>query len=134
MSNIKTMLPITQKSSRHRLDGLEKMAFQHPSDLAMLSRLERVPLLPSLIDKFMGVVEKSFVDEMLGRSFHVTQKSLPKLYSLFLQACDCLCLDSLPLLYVQQNPQMNAMAWGGDRPYIFFYSGLIDALWKERIR
>jgi Zn-dependent protease with chaperone function len=121
------MTTSAKTGSRQRLEGLEKMAFQHPSDLAMLRRLERIPLLPSIIDKFMGAMEKVAVDEMLGRSFHVTQKSLPKFYSLYLQACDCLCVDSPPSLYIQQNPQMNAMAWGGDRPYIFFYSGLVDA-------
>jgi Zn-dependent protease with chaperone function len=121
------MTTSAKNSPRQRLEGLEKMAFQHPSDLAMLSRLERIPLLPSIMDKILGAVEKTAVDEMLGRSFHVTQKSLPDFYSLYMQACDSLCVDEPPPLYIQQSPQFNAMAFGGERPYIFFYSGLVSA-------
>lgn len=93
----------------------------------MLSRLERIPLLPSMMAKYLGVIEKTMVDEMLGRSFHVTQKSLPEIHALYLQACDNLCVDNPPPLYIKQEPVFNAMAFGGDRPFIFFNSGLVSA-------
>ena len=114
-------------SSRRRLDGLEKMAFQHPADLAMLSRLERVPLLPSVVAQFVDTMKEPIEIELIGNSFHVTQESLPEVYSLYLQACDSLCVDSPPPLYVVQNPIYNGYTTGVDKPFVVLHSGLVSA-------
>ena len=100
----------------------------------MLARLERMPLYPSVSSQVVGIMEKSFEVDLIGRSFHVTQKSLPKFYSLYLQACNSLCVDSPPALYIKQSPEFNAMAFGlEDRPLIFFNAGLVDGCDDEEL-
>jgi hypothetical protein len=79
-------------------------------------------------------METMKVDELLGHSFHVTQKSLPHFYSLYMQACDSLCVDNPPPLYIKQSPVLNAFAWGAqEKPIIFFHSALIDTMDDEEL-
>jgi len=120
----------TTNGSKRRLDGLEKMAFQHPSDLAMLARLERIPLLPTIVGKLVDIQKEVIEVCLAANCFQVTQKSLPDVYSLYMQACNSLCVDSPPPLYIEMNPRYNGYTMGADKAFICLTSGVVSE-WDE---
>ena len=123
----------TKTATKRRLDGLAKAAFQHPSDLAMLSRLERIPLLPTILSWVMAAQAKIIETWQAACGFHVTAGSMPKFHSLYMQACDSLCVGSPPPLYIDMDNTINAYAYGGAKPFISFCSGLVSAFDDEEI-
>jgi Zn-dependent protease with chaperone function len=109
-----------------RLDGLRPITFQHPSDYAILSKLEAIPILPGLVGQVLDVCKEHMEMTLISNSFHVTKKSLPKIYTIYHQACNALCIDNMPPLYLMHDPVYNAYTMGVDKAFIVVSSGIID--------
>lgn len=109
-----------------RLEGLRPLVFQHPSDRAILSRLETIPILPGLVGKVLDVYKEQLEITLISNSFHVTEKSLPKIYAVYRQACDVLCVNNPPQLYLTHNPVYDAYTMGVDQAFIVVSSGMVE--------
>jgi Zn-dependent protease with chaperone function len=118
------------------LTGLKADDFRHPLDLQATTTLKQLPGLDLAIRGLLGsVAEQFFYLNNIAASVLVSQKQLPQLYKLLLEACEVLDLEP-PQLYVQQNPVPNAytFAMRGKQPFMVLHTSLIEMLTSEEIQ
>lgn len=123
-------------SSKTLLIGLKSDHFRHPLDLQATQTLRQLPGLDLLIRNFLGpIAEKFFYLENIASSVLVSEKQLPDLHKLLVEACQILDLEQ-PQLYVRQNPIPNAytFAMRGKQPFVVLHTSLIDLLTPEEIQ
>ncbi|MFM7424043.1 MAG: M48 family metallopeptidase [Elainella sp.] len=125
--------PVTLKAL---LVGLRSDDFRHPLDLQATQTLKQLPGLDLLVRTTLGpVAEQVFYLENIASSILVSERQLPHLHKLLLEACQLLDLEP-PQLYVRQNPAPNAytFAMRGKQPFIVLHTSLIDLLTPEEIQ
>ncbi|MGC1248402.1 MAG: M48 family metallopeptidase [Spirulinaceae cyanobacterium] len=118
------------------LIGLKADEFRHPLDLQATRSLKQIPGLDVAIRSIIGsVAEQFFFLNNIASSVQVSEKQLPHLHKLLIEACEVLDLEP-PQLYVQQNPAPNAytLAMRGRQPFMVMHTSLIDMLTPEEIQ
>ena len=118
------------------LIGLKADGFRHPLDLQATNTLKQIPALDIAIRTVLGsVAEQFFYLNNIASSVLVSEKQLPDLHQLLLDACKVLDLEP-PQLYIQQNPVPNAytFAMRGKQPFIMLHTSLIEMLTPEEIQ
>ena len=118
------------------LIGLKADGFRHPLDLQATNTLKQIPALDIAIRSVLGsVAEQFFYLNNIASSVLVSEKQLPDLHQLLLDACKVLDLEP-PQLYIQQNPVPNAytFAMRGKQPFIMLHTSLIEMLTPEEIQ
>ena len=118
------------------LIGLKADGFRHPLDLQATNTLKQIPALDIAIRTVLGSVgEQFFYLNNIASSVLVSEKQLPDLHQLLLDACNILDLEP-PQLYIQQNPVPNAytFAMRGKQPFIMLHTSLIEMLTPEEIQ
>ncbi|HHP7231660.1 MAG TPA: M48 family metallopeptidase [Xenococcaceae cyanobacterium] len=116
--------------------GLKADGFRHPLDLQATTTLKQIPALDVAIRSVLGsVAEQFFYLNNIASSILVSEKQLPHLYKLLLEACKILDLEP-PQLYVQQNPVPNAytFAMRGKKPFIMLHTSLLEMLTPEEVQ
>ena len=119
--------------AKQSLIGLKADGFRHPLDLEATNTLKQLPGLDIVIRNVLGSVgEQFFYLNNIASSVLVSQKQLPDLHNLLLEACKVLDLEP-PELYIQQNPVPNAytFAMRGKKPFIVLHTSLIEMLTPE---
>ena len=122
--------------AKHSLIGLKADGFRHPLDLEATNTLKQLPGFDVLIRSVIGSVgEQFFYLNNIASSVLVSEKQLPDLYKLLVEACQVLDLEP-PQLYVQQNPVPNAytFAMRGKKPFIVLHTSLIEMLTPEEVQ
>ena len=122
--------------SKQSLIGLKADGFRHPLDLEATKTLKQLPGLDIFIRSVLGSVgEQFFYLNNIASSVLVSEKQLPDLHKLLVEACQVLDLEP-PQLYVQQNPVPNAytFAMRGKKPFIVLHTSLIEMLTPEEIQ
>jgi Zn-dependent protease with chaperone function len=122
--------------SKSFLVGLKSDQFRHPLDLQATQALKQLPGLDVLLRNLLGpVAEQFFYLENIASSVLVSDRQLPHLHKLLLEACQVLDLEP-PQLYVRQNPAPNAytFAMRGKQPFIVIHTSLIELLTPEEIQ
>jgi Zn-dependent protease with chaperone function len=122
--------------AKHTLIGLKADGFRHPLDLEATNTLKQLPGFDILIRNVIGSVgEQFFYVNNIASSVLVSEKQLPDLHKLLIEACRILDLEP-PQLYVQQNPVPNAytFAMRGKKPFIVLHTSLIEMLTPEEIQ
>lgn len=122
--------------SKALLVGLRSDDFRHPLDLEATHTLKQLPGLDLLVRTTLGpVAEQVFYLENMASSILVSERQLPDLHKLLLEACQTLDLEP-PQLYIRQNPAPNAytFAMRGKQPFIVLHTSLIDLLTPEEIQ
>lgn len=123
-------------SAKIQLTGLKAHHFRHPLDLQATQALQQLPGLDLVVRGLLGGVgERFFQLENLASGVLVSEKQLPDLHALLLEACQILDLEP-PQLYVRQNPAPNAytFAMRGKVPFIVIHTSLIDLLTPDEIQ
>ena len=118
------------------LTGLTADRFRHPLDLEATNTLKQLPGMDIAIRSVLGsVAEQFFYLNNIASSVLVSEKQLPHLHKLLVEAAEILDLDP-PQLYVQQNPTPNAytFAMRGERPFVVLHTSLIEMLTPEEIQ
>lgn len=118
------------------LRGLKADQFRHPLDLESTQALKQLPGLDLLVRTVVGpLAEQVFYVENIASSVLVSDRQLPHLYALLLEACQILDLDT-PQLYVRQHPAPNAytFAMRGQQPFVVVHTSLIDLLTPEEVQ
>jgi Zn-dependent protease with chaperone function len=122
--------------SKKALIGLKADRFRHPLDLQATNTIKQVPGIDIAIRSVLGsVAEQFFYLNNIASSVLVSQKQLPDLHKLLIEACEILDLEP-PQLYVQQNPTPNAytFAMKGKQPFVVLHTSLIEMLTPEEIQ
>lgn len=122
--------------SKKALIGLKADLFRHPLDLQATNTLKQLPGLDIAIRSVLGsVAEQFFYLNNIASSVLVSEKQLPDLHKLLIEACEILDLEP-PQLYVQQNPTPNAytFAMRGKQPFVVLHTSLIEMLTPEEIQ
>ncbi len=116
--------------------GLRADQFRHPLDLAATRSLQQLPGLDMAIRSLLGPVgEQFFYLNNIAASVQVSDRQLPHLHALLLEACQVLDLEP-PQLYVQQNPVPNAFTFAmrGRQPFMVLHTSLIELLTPAEIQ
>ncbi len=133
MSLVKT--PV-QAIAKKPLIGLKADSFRHPLDLEATKTLRQIPGIDIMVRNLLGpVAEQVFYAENIASSILVSEKQLPDLHYLLIDACKNLDIE-LPQLYIRQHPSPNAytFAMRGKKPFIVLHTSLVDMLTPEEIQ
>lgn len=119
-----------------KLIGLKADDFRHPLDFKATNTLKQIPGLDLTVRSILGsVAEKFFYLNNIASSILVSDKQLPHLDQLLLDACKIIDVEP-PQLYIQQNPIPNAytLAMRGEKPFIVIHTSLIEMLTPQEIQ
>ncbi len=122
--------------SKSFLVGLKADQFRHPLDLEATNALKQLPGLDMIVRNLLGpVAEQFFYLENIASSILVSDRQLPDLHKLLVEACRVLDLEQ-PQLYVRQHPVPNAytFAMRGRQPFVVMHTSLIELLTPEEIQ
>ncbi|MGD1806389.1 M48 family metallopeptidase [Dapis sp. BLCC M126] len=119
-----------------QLIGLKANYFRHPLDLEATNALRQLPGIDLLVRQLLGSLgEQFFYMENIASSVLVSERQLPNLHKILLDACQALDLEP-PQLYIRQHPVPNAytFAMRGKQPFIVVHTSLIELLNLEEIQ
>jgi Zn-dependent protease with chaperone function len=121
--------------SRVRLPGISSRAYEHPADRSALVALRKLTGFDVLLRRLAGLFnDRSLRLMFLASSVRASDQQFPQLYQQMLDGCYVLDLPNVPELYITQDPTVNAMALGADKPFIVITSGLVDLMDAEESR
>ncbi len=119
--------------AKSQLIGLKADYFRHPLDKEATAALKQIPGLDMMVRNLLGpLAEQVFYVENIASSVLVSDKQLPELNELTLEACKILDIEP-PQLYIKQHPAPNAytFAMRGKQPFVVVHTSLIDMLTPE---
>jgi Zn-dependent protease with chaperone function len=117
-------------SEKVSLLGLKADQFRHPLDREATLAFKQLPGWDWVVRSILGsVAEQAMYLDNIASSLLVSERQLPDLHHLLLEACQILDMVP-PQLYIRQNPAPNAytLAIRGRQPFIVLHTSLIDML------
>jgi Zn-dependent protease with chaperone function len=88
-----------------------------------------------LLRKLSGLFnERSLRLQFLASGVRVSERQFPQINDMVRDGAYILDLPELPDVFVTQNPLVNAMTLGSDKPFIVINTGLVDLLDAEELR
>nr|WP_155057659.1 M48 family metallopeptidase [Streptomyces blattellae] len=120
---------------RRRFPGISSRAYEHPADRSALVALRKLSGFDTVFKALSGLLpERSLRLLFLSDSVRVSDQQFAHLNDMLRDACYILDLEKVPPLYVNQDPQPNAMCIGMDEPIIVVTTGLVELLDEEEMR
>ena len=121
--------------SRVRLPGISSRAYEHPADRSALVALRKLSGFDTLLRRLAGLFnDRSLRLMFLASSVRASEQQFPQLYQSLLDGCYILDLPTVPELFISQDPTVNAMALGADKPFVVITTGMVDLMDAEEIR
>ncbi|HWF79016.1 MAG TPA: M48 family metallopeptidase [Streptosporangiaceae bacterium] len=121
--------------SRVRLPDISSRAYEHPADRSALVALRKLTGFDVILRNIAGLFsDRSLRLMFLANSVRASEQQFPHLYQMLLDGAYVLDLPRVPELFILQEPEVNAMALGTDKPFIVITTGLIDLMDEEEIR
>jgi Zn-dependent protease with chaperone function len=121
--------------SRVRLPGISSRAYEHPADRSALVALRKLSGFDILLRRLAGLFnDRSLRLMFLASSVRASEQQFPNLYQSLLDGCYILDLPTVPELFISQDPMVNAMALGADKPFIVITSGMVELMDAEEAR
>ncbi|HEX8392055.1 MAG TPA: M48 family metallopeptidase [Longimicrobium sp.] len=116
------------------LTQIDPRSWEHPADRAALNALRRIPVFDQVLRSLFGFFgEKPLRLAFLSGSVRVTETQYGRVHRLYGEVCRTLDTERYPL-YVQQNVQLNAFAYGMQQPFIVLNSAVVEALDDDELR
>src|SRR5580692_7240356 len=113
--------------SRVRLPGISSRAYEHPADRSALVALRKLTGFDVLLRRLAGLFnERAMRLDYLASGVKASQEQFPQLYQMMLDGAYVLDLPTVPELFISQDPTVNAMTLGTDKPFIVITTGLVD--------
>ncbi|MER6420817.1 M48 family metallopeptidase [Streptomyces sp. NPDC001137] len=120
---------------RRRFPGISSRAYEHPADRSALVALRKLSGFDTVFKALSGLLpERSLRLLFLSDSVRVSDQQFAHLNDMLRDACYILDLEKVPPMYVNQDPQPNAMCIGLDQPIIVVTTGLVELLDEEEMR
>jgi len=121
--------------SRVRLPEISSRAYEHPADRSALVALRKLTGFDVILKNLAGLFsDRSLRLLFLSSSVRASERQFPDLYQSLLDGAYVLDLPRVPELYILQDPAVNAMAIGTDKPFIVITTGMVDLMDAEEIR
>ncbi len=121
-------------SGRVILKGISPLVYEHPADRAALEALRKVPGLDAVVKFFSGYIGDRQIELFALSSFvKAGENQFKSVYDLHLEACQIMDMDYIPQLYIAQTPELNAMAWGTNKPILVLNSATVASLDKDEL-
>jgi Zn-dependent protease with chaperone function len=121
--------------SRVRLPGISSRAYEHPADRSALVALRKLSGFDILLRRLAGLFnDRSLRLLFLASSVRASEQQFSGLYQSLLDGCYILDLPTVPELFISQDPMVNAMALGADKPFIVITSGMVELMDAEEAR
>ena len=121
--------------SRVRLPDISSRAYEHPADRSALVALRKLTGFDVILKNLAGLFSDRALRLMfLASGVRASEQQFPHLYQSMLDGCYVLDLPRVPELYITQDPMVNAMALGADKPFIVLTTGIVDLMDAEEIR
>jgi Zn-dependent protease with chaperone function len=118
-----------------RLSGISPKAYEHPADRAATAALRQIPYLDKVIRKLFDLgLERTYRQRLLGNGIEIGPHQLPDLWTSCQSCFDILDIAVPAPLYLLQNPEVNAMAFGAHQPIIILQSGLVSILEPDELK
>ncbi|MEW2389882.1 M48 family metallopeptidase [Streptomyces venezuelae] len=120
---------------RRRFPGISSRAYEHPADRSALVALRKLSGFDTVFKALSGLLpERSLRLLFLSDSVRVSDAQFAHLNTMLRDACYILDLEKVPPMYVNQDPNPNAMCIGLDEPIIVVTTGLVELLDEEEMR
>ncbi len=121
--------------SRVRLPDISSRAYEHPADRSALVALRKLTGFDAILRNIAGLFsDRSLRLLFLASSVRASEQQFPQLYQMLLDGAYVLDLPRVPELFITQDPRVNAMALGTDKPFIVITSGLVELMDEDEIR
>jgi Zn-dependent protease with chaperone function len=121
--------------SRVRLPGISSRAYEHPADRSALVALRKLTGFDVILKNLAGLFsDRSLRLMFLASSVRASEQQFPQLYQTMLDGAYVLDMPRVPELFISQDPTVNAMALGQDKPFIVITTGMVDLMDAEEIR
>ncbi|MER6048889.1 M48 family metallopeptidase [Streptomyces sp. NPDC001793] len=121
--------------NRRRFPGISSRSYEHPADRSALVALRKLSGFDTVFKTLSGLLpERSLRLLFLSDSVRVGDQQFAHLHAMLRDACYILDLEKVPPMYVNQDPQPNAMCIGLDEPIIVVTTGLVELLDEEEMR
>jgi Zn-dependent protease with chaperone function len=112
----------------HRYKQISAKAYEHPADRAATSALHSVPLLDTVIKRLTDLGhERRLRQIFMGNAVRIGTNQVPDVWGRYLHCASVLDLESVPDLYMINDPTVNAMAIGAKTPLVVVNSSLIGS-------
>jgi Zn-dependent protease with chaperone function len=121
--------------SRVRLPDISSRAYEHPAERSALVALRKLTGFDVILRNIAGLFsDRSLRLIFLASSVRASEQQFPHLYQMLLDGAYVLDLPRVPELFIMQEPTVNAMALGTDKPFIVITTGLVDLMDEEETR
>jgi Zn-dependent protease with chaperone function len=121
--------------SRVRLPGISSRAYEHPADRSALVALRKLTGFDVILKNLAGLFnDRALRLLFLSSSVRASEQQFPNLYHDLLDGCYVLDIDQVPELFIWQNPLVNALTLGTNKPFIVVTTGLVDLMDDEEVR
>jgi Zn-dependent protease with chaperone function len=121
--------------SRVRLPGISSRAYEHPADRSALVAMRKLTGFDVLLRRLAGLFnDRSLRLMFLASSVRASEQQFPQLYQAMRDGAYVLDLPTIPELFISQNPLVNAMTLGADKPFIVLTTGMVDLFDAEEMR
>jgi Zn-dependent protease with chaperone function len=121
--------------ARVAFPGISSRSYEHPADRAALVALRGVPGFDVLLKGMFGFFSERRLRMMyLASAVRVDEVQFSTIHAIHLDAARILDLETVPELYISQDPTVNAWTLGLDRPFIVVSTGLLDLMDDDEVR
>lgn len=121
--------------ARVRLPGISSRAYEHPADRGALVAMRKLTGFDVLLRRLSGLFnDRALRLNFLAGAVRVSERQFPHVHEMVRDGAYILDLPTVPELYVSQNPLVNAMSLGTDRPFIVITTGLVELLDAVELR
>ncbi|HEY2575673.1 MAG TPA: M48 family metallopeptidase [Streptosporangiaceae bacterium] len=121
--------------SRVRLPGISSRAYEHPADRSALVALRKLTGFDVLLRRLSGLFnDRSLRLMFLASSVRADENQFAYIYETLRDGSYILDLPTVPELFITQDPIVNAMALGADKPFIVITTGLVNLCDPEELR
>lgn len=108
--------------------------FTHPDDLDALELLNAIPILPTVMKKFMDLgMEQLYFGLNKASKIKLSPTQLPEIYNILPPICEQLEIEE-PEFYLEMSPAPNAYAFGDTQTAITVTSSLVEMMSPEELR
>src|SRR5580700_1730087 len=117
-ATIRDMTSVPDRA-RVRLTGISSRTYEHPADRSALVALRKLSGFDVLLAKLFGLFnERAFRLTYMASAVRASERQFPHVYELVRDGAYILDLPDVPEVFVSQDPTVNAMALGRDKPFI----------------
>jgi Zn-dependent protease with chaperone function len=121
--------------SRVRLPGISSRAYEHPADRSALVALRKLTGFDVILRNLANLFnDRSLRLMFLASAVRASPEQFPDLYEYMRDGAYVLDLPVIPELFISQDPLVNAMTLGTDKPFIVITTGAVDLFDAEEIR